>query len=137
MMSYFNQETRVSYYEHGMKLPIEGLDHCYDCAAEIVVLEQYVREFARNAILGEEHEPFDERVDQTIQKLSQWMNTICYSNKTLATPTIHHDKEKVDDIIEQFENKCEVTEPKCEDEPKKGYCKNQTQKEMVSTQSSL
>lgn len=38
---YFNTETRVRAYEHGVQ-DCEGLDHCYDCAAEVDVLKEYL-----------------------------------------------------------------------------------------------
>lgn len=38
-MFYFNTVTRVSYYKHDVDVP--GMDHCYDCAAEVAVLKRY------------------------------------------------------------------------------------------------
>jgi hypothetical protein len=37
----FNTVTRVTYYEHNVKG--NGLDHCYDCRAEIHILAKYLR----------------------------------------------------------------------------------------------
>eukprot|EP01080_Neovahlkampfia_damariscottae_P010658 gene10658-3282_t len=42
-MFYFNTKTRVEYYEHDING--EGLDHCYDCKAEIYCLEQYLKKY--------------------------------------------------------------------------------------------
>lgn len=39
-MFYFNTELRVTYFPHAS--PAEGMDHCYDCSAEIFVLCQYL-----------------------------------------------------------------------------------------------
>lgn len=39
-MAYFNNVTRVSYYNHDVLG--EGLDHCYDCINEINILKKYV-----------------------------------------------------------------------------------------------
>lgn len=36
----FNRERRVYYYDHKYSSKdIPGLDHCYDCAAELRILE--------------------------------------------------------------------------------------------------
>jgi len=37
----FNTTTRVSYYEHDVSG--EGIDHCYDCSAEALILGEYLR----------------------------------------------------------------------------------------------
>eukprot|EP01118_Nematostelium_gracile_P017408 TRINITY_DN7420_c0_g1_i6.p1 TRINITY_DN7420_c0_g1~~TRINITY_DN7420_c0_g1_i6.p1 ORF type:complete len:314 (+),score=58.11 TRINITY_DN7420_c0_g1_i6:290-1231(+) len=39
-MFHFNTHTRVQYYNHQIEL--EGVDHCYDCAAEILLLQNYL-----------------------------------------------------------------------------------------------
>jgi hypothetical protein len=40
-MMYFNNVTRHSLYHHNIEG--EGLDHCYDCTAEIHILKEYLR----------------------------------------------------------------------------------------------
>lgn len=40
---YFNTRTRVTIYPHAVRS--EGLDHCYDCAAEVMVLRRYLLTF--------------------------------------------------------------------------------------------
>jgi len=42
-MFFFNREARVHFYEHAYVGKVVGLDHCYDCAAEIFILEDYLR----------------------------------------------------------------------------------------------
>ena len=43
-ISYFQNHLRLMYYEHDLnEIETEGLDHCYDCQAEIFILEKYVR----------------------------------------------------------------------------------------------
>ena len=43
-ISYFQNHLRLMYYEHDLnEIETEGLDHCYDCRAEIFILEKYVR----------------------------------------------------------------------------------------------
>ena len=39
----FQNEKRIKYYEHNMDdSETEGLDHCYDCRAEIFILQEYL-----------------------------------------------------------------------------------------------
>jgi Poly A polymerase regulatory subunit len=40
-MFYFNRVTRVQYYDHPFDF-YEGLDHCYDCAAEIKIIKDFI-----------------------------------------------------------------------------------------------
>ena len=40
---YFNTVTRVSLHEHGVTA--EGLDGCYDCTAEVYILERYLERY--------------------------------------------------------------------------------------------
>ena len=41
---YFQNVTRVMLYEHDMdSVPNEGLDHCYDCRAEIYIIQEYLK----------------------------------------------------------------------------------------------
>ncbi|RNA27762.1 hypothetical protein BpHYR1_053876 [Brachionus plicatilis] len=40
---YFNNVERVNCYEHFYDL--DGLDHCYDCRAEVFVFENYIKNF--------------------------------------------------------------------------------------------
>jgi cap2 methyltransferase len=47
-MMYFNNVTRIMYYKHNMDdIDTEGLDHCYDCRAEIFILQQYLNKIIR------------------------------------------------------------------------------------------
>jgi len=39
---HFNTVTRVQYYAHEVT-NVEGLDHCYDCMAELYIIRQYIR----------------------------------------------------------------------------------------------
>ncbi|UJR14362.1 hypothetical protein I4U23_001358 [Adineta vaga] len=42
---YFQNVTRIMHYEHDMDtVPNEGLDHCYDCRAEIFIIQKYLKE---------------------------------------------------------------------------------------------
>lgn len=52
-MSHFNRVTRVEYYQHDFDCDaIPGLDHCYDCAAELKVLSDYVASPHGHALLS-------------------------------------------------------------------------------------
>eukprot|EP00299_Pterocystis_sp_00344_P019501 c9664_g1_i4.p1 GENE.c9664_g1_i4~~c9664_g1_i4.p1 ORF type:complete len:530 (+),score=66.61 c9664_g1_i4:42-1631(+) len=42
-MFYFNTRTRVEYYDHSVQ-GVEGLCHCYDCAAEVLLLTNYLQQ---------------------------------------------------------------------------------------------
>jgi trans-aconitate methyltransferase len=43
-MVYFQNVTRTMYYKHNMDdINAEGLDHCYDCRAEIFILQQCLK----------------------------------------------------------------------------------------------
>lgn len=41
-MFYFNTRTRVQYYHHNVASMVEGMCHCYDCAAEVRIVSQYL-----------------------------------------------------------------------------------------------
>jgi 23S rRNA U2552 (ribose-2'-O)-methylase RlmE/FtsJ len=40
---YFNSVTRMTWYPHSVKN--KDMDHCYDCASEIYILEQYLKKY--------------------------------------------------------------------------------------------
>jgi hypothetical protein len=40
-MFHFNTVTRTTYFDHAVTG--EGLDHCFDCASEIFILDQYLQ----------------------------------------------------------------------------------------------
>ena len=46
-MFHFQTVTRTTYYEHGFAG--SELDHCYDCAAETMLLELWVRRYGGGA----------------------------------------------------------------------------------------
>jgi cap2 methyltransferase len=91
-MFYFNTNTRVKYYNREYLFNVIGLDHCYDCSAEIIVVLQYFLRFVK----------FDNEYDlwAKINKFIHDMNKHCspHSHRTLAT---HITSEKK----RQFESK--------------------------------
>ena len=47
-LQYFHHVDRVQYYDHDMdSVATEGLDHCYDCRAEIFILHEYLTKVKR------------------------------------------------------------------------------------------
>jgi len=69
-MFYFNTVTRVQYYEHNVKLA--GLDHCYDCAAEIFILRNYLRKFHESEI-SEGH--LDQKIAEMADDISRQISS--------------------------------------------------------------
>ncbi len=41
-MFYFNCVTRVARYQHNVR-GVPGMDFCYDCRAEVEILQNYLR----------------------------------------------------------------------------------------------
>lgn len=46
-MFYFNLITRAQYYEHPLN-DIIGFDHCYDCTAEYIILDRYLKKYKKS-----------------------------------------------------------------------------------------
>lgn len=76
-MAHFKNVERTSYYVHDMD-DVEGIDHCYDCRAELFVLEQYVRLVEKKT----RDEDIRERVKQLSKDISQ------HIQQTLRPPII-------------------------------------------------
>ena len=79
-MFYFNTVTRVARYQHSLPVGLdsEGLDYCYDCRAEIDILDRYCREYL---------EMKDEAdIKAKIVELSKKSSRECASNRTLLDP---------------------------------------------------
>lgn len=46
VMFHFNTETRTTYFPHDVPWEEgDGLDHCFDCASELAILEEYIRKY--------------------------------------------------------------------------------------------
>ncbi|UJR07142.1 hypothetical protein I4U23_011430 [Adineta vaga] len=76
-MAHFKNIERTTYYPHDMD-DAEGIDHCYDCRAELFVLEQYVRQIEKNNQ--------DEEVRERVKQLSKDIS--CNIQQTLRPPII-------------------------------------------------
>lgn len=83
---YFNNIERVNCYEHNYD--IDGLDHCYDCRAEIYVFEYYINNFERVKKFCRNGEILNKlTVDECVSKLNKTLNAnerkivICYDKK--------------------------------------------------------
>lgn len=76
-MMFFNNVTRHSLFQHNVVG--EGLDHCYDCMAEIHILKAYLREYP-------EHRHGD-GLYKTIANMSRDISRLITKNRTLLDPT--------------------------------------------------
>jgi len=68
-MFHHNTQTRTNYYEQHVAEPSAGLDHCYDCASEVLILTQYLRQCRG---LSD-----DEEIRNTVVQLSGELSNIC------------------------------------------------------------
>ena len=75
-MFYFNTVLRPSLYDHGVRA--EGLDHCYDCKAEVEILKRYLQ-------LTPLHFPGDS-MNEKIANLSMHISRCVSTCRTLADP---------------------------------------------------
>jgi hypothetical protein len=74
-LMYFNNVTRHSLYGHDVTG--QGIDHCYDCMAEIHILREYLLEFTdvrHNELAGE------------ISRMSQDISRLIPGGRTLLSP---------------------------------------------------
>lgn len=76
-MFYFNTRTRISLYHHNVRG--EGLDHCYDCRAEIQILHDFITNF------GNYISELD--VPRRIANVSRQISRDISLNRTLKDPT--------------------------------------------------
>jgi cap2 methyltransferase len=86
---YFNCVLRPSLYSHGVCA--EGVDHCYDCKAEVEILKRYLQ-------LTPLHFP-GENMNQKIANLSMDISRSVSSRRTLADP--NPDKEERQRVIKR------------------------------------
>jgi hypothetical protein len=81
-MFYFNTITRVALYPHNVKG--EGLDHCYDCSAEVLVLEEYIKKFIPDELSPD--------IQSCISDMSKEISARISKNRTLKDPNIDPEK---------------------------------------------
>ena len=72
-MFYFNTMTRVSLYDHSVFAP--GLDHCYDCRAEVEILRRYLAQAKKIP-----------PADQDVADMSRSISRHISANRTLSDP---------------------------------------------------
>jgi hypothetical protein len=78
LMFHFNTVTRTTYYPHSLQG--EGLDHCYDCNAELFILRNYLQK-----IKGIED---PEELDKQVVKMSAAISRrISLTGRTLRVVT--------------------------------------------------
>ena len=73
-MFYFNTVTRSALYPHSVDCGC-GIDHCYDCTAEVSILQEY---------LNTMHPEETSRVTSSIARLSELISSKLSSERTLA-----------------------------------------------------
>lgn len=87
-MFHFNTVSRVEYYQHEVKYP--GLDHCYDCASELVILKRYLVNICKESEpstknLSNTPTAYDRLFWEKVTKLSKEMDEeIGMNGRTLA-----------------------------------------------------
>jgi cap2 methyltransferase len=86
-MFYFNTVTRHSLYQHDVVC--EGMDHCYDCKAEVDILYNYIKDFVP---ISSEANIFTK-----IAQMSEQISASISRNRTLADP--NPDKEERKRVI--------------------------------------
>lgn len=78
-MMFFNNVTRHSLFQHDVIG--EGLDHCYDCKAEIHILKMYLRQYPEHCHAS------GLSVYETIAKMSYEISRLITRHRTLLDPT--------------------------------------------------
>ena len=82
-MFYFNTHSRVTYYPHFQSAE-NGYDHCYDCRAEIFVLQKYFDKYYIRD--GGSEEMQEEEMIELIDKASLLLSrSIGKTRKSLST----------------------------------------------------
>ena len=74
MMLHFQTVTRTSFYPHDVVG--QGLDHCYDCAAEVYIWKKYIAQRGSEEQKG--------AVNTTVAGLSQMLSAAIDPVRTLA-----------------------------------------------------
>jgi len=77
LMYHFNTVTRTQYYEHDVNG--EGLDHCFDCGSEILILQQYLTKY--HPVQGERQRQLNARIALMSREISRHASR---SGRTLA-----------------------------------------------------
>jgi hypothetical protein len=81
-LSFFNQVTRHSLFRHTVdtiQARKQGLDHCYDCKAEVEILRNYCTEIDPRPTM-------DSDIDARIIRMSAEMSRFISKQRTLASP---------------------------------------------------
>jgi len=73
-MFHFNTVTRVSHYQHQHQAG--GYDHCYDCTAEGLVLQEYLRKLERIRVDGLLVEGADKLADMLSRNISNFRKSL-------------------------------------------------------------
>eukprot|EP00727_Mastigamoeba_balamuthi_P001783 m51a1_g11601 hypothetical protein (375) ;mRNA; f:129125-131072 len=90
-MFYFNTVMRPAMYPHGVRG--EGIDHCYDCRAEVHILEQYLRLHGAPSEL-----PIEQRVAELSKRISRELS----SSRKLCSPNLDPAERKKGIVKRQY-----------------------------------
>jgi len=94
-MFFFNTVTRVTLFDH--KVNGEGIDHCYDCSAEVHVLNQFF-------LKVEKIEENSAEIYKKISDMSKKISRSCARDRTLASPNLDPGHRKAVIIRRQYIN---------------------------------
>lgn len=67
---HFNTVQRPSIYKHTYTLPFH--DHCYDCSAELFIIEKYLKNHPENK--------------NTVESMTLLFNAISYTGRVISDP---------------------------------------------------
>jgi len=92
-MFYFNTVTRLARYPH--QVLAQGIDHCYDCASEIHILQNYLRKYGPWHLPCPLAQPFmkveaacingTDEMNWIIARLTELISEVCsFSGRTLS-----------------------------------------------------
>jgi hypothetical protein len=84
-MFHFNTVTRVARYRHNIRG--EGIDHCYDCTAEIAILRNY---FMKRKNIAENDPSLNEQIGRMSRQISRKIS----SHRKLSSPNPDPEKRK-------------------------------------------
>jgi hypothetical protein len=68
----FNQVERVMCYKHDVE--VDGLDHCYDCRAEVFVFEEYIKIGDKLKLFSNNKIKMFETVKEYIEDINNFLN---------------------------------------------------------------
>ena len=74
-MYYFNNVSRVSYYNHSIR--VKCLDHCYDCAADVYIIGHYLFKYFKYTTKEQFWANISEVIKNIAPSISKTGRTLC------------------------------------------------------------